>query len=92
MEVGRSVSFWMARPGAVDLWTYDVVARETLQLPELGAIEAFHLKPRPIANPRGNITAEMWFAPSLQYLPVRIRVKMGDEAHLDLMVLKIEQR
>ncbi|ROZ79626.1 DUF3108 domain-containing protein [Ramlibacter sp. WS9] len=92
LEVGRSVSFWMARPGAVDLWTYDVVARETLQLPELGPIEAFHLKPRPIANPRGNITAEMWFAPSLQYLPVRIRVKMGDEAHLDLMVLKIEQR
>ena len=92
LEVGRSVSFWMARPGAVDLWTYDVVAREVLQLPELGAIEAFHLKPRPIANPRGNITAEMWFAPSLQYLPVRIRVKMGDEAHLDLMVLKIDQR
>ncbi len=92
LEVGRSVSFWMARPGAVDLWTYDVVGRETLQLGELGAIEAFHLKPRPIANPRGNITAEMWFAPSLQYLPVRIRVKMGDEAHLDLMVLKIEQR
>lgn len=92
LEVGRSVSFWMARPGAVDLWTYDVVARETLQLPELGPIEAFHLKPRPIANPRGNITAEMWFAPSLQYLPVRIRVRMGDEAHLDLTVLKIEQR
>jgi hypothetical protein len=92
LEVGRSVSFWMARPGAVDWWTYDIVNREILQTPELGAIEAFHLKPRPIANPRGNITAEMWFAPSLQYLPVRIRVKMGDEAHLDLMVLKIEQR
>ena len=92
LEVGRSVSFWMARPGAMDLWTYDVVAREVLQLPELGATEAFHLKPRPIANPRGNITAEMWFAPSLQYLPVRIRVQMGNEAHLDLMVVNIEQR
>ena len=64
LEVGRSVSFWMARPGGVDLWTYDIVDREMLQTPQLGAVDAFHLKPRPIANPRGNITAEMWFAPT----------------------------
>ena len=92
LEVGRSVSFWMARPGGVDLWTYDIVGKETLETPELGSFEAFHLKPRPIANPRGNITAEMWFAPSLQYLPVRIRVSMGEATFVDLMVVKIEQR
>nr|MBA3774346.1 DUF3108 domain-containing protein [Ramlibacter sp.] len=91
LEVGRSVSFWMARPGAVDLWTYDIVGKETFQTPELGSFDAFHLKPRPIASPRGNITAEMWFAPSLQYLPVRIRVNMGD-TYVDLMVTRIEQR
>lgn len=90
-EVGRSVMLWMARPGAVDLWTYDIVGKDLLQSPEFGAFEAFHLKPRPIANPRGNITAEMWFAPTLQYLPARIRVNMGD-AYVDLMVVKIEQR
>jgi hypothetical protein len=92
LEVGRTVSFWMARPGAVDYWTYDIVERELLQTPNLGVIEAWRLKPRPIANPRGNITAEMWFAPSLQYLPVRIRVSMGNEAHVDLLVDRIEQR
>lgn len=91
LEVGRSVSFWLARPGGVDYWTYDIVKKEVLQTPQLGAVEAFHLKPRPLANPRGNITAEMWFAPSLQYLPVRIRVVAGD-ASLDLFVEKIEQR
>ena len=91
LEVGRSVSFWMARPGGVDFWTYDVTDKEVLQTPLLDAIEAFHLKPRPQANARGNITAEMWFAPSLQYLPVRIRVNSGD-ASLDLIVDKIEQR
>lgn len=91
LEVGRSVSFWMARPGGIDRWTYDIVDREILHTPELGAVEAFHLKPRPIANPRGNITAEMWFAPSLQYLPVRIRVSMGD-TYVDLIVDRIEQR
>ncbi len=92
LEVGRSVSFWMARPGGVDLWTYDIVDRETLQTGNLGAVEAFHLKPRGIVNPRGNITAEMWFAPSLQYLPVRIRVTMGEGTYVDLMVDRIEQR
>jgi len=92
LEVGRSVTFWLARPGGVDLWTYDIVGRETLQSPELGGIDAFHLKPRRITNPRGNITAEIWFAPSVQYLPVRIRVAMGDATWVDLMVDKIEQR
>lgn len=92
LEVGRSVSFPMARPGAVDHWTYDVVASELLATPLLGEVEAFHLKPRPIANPRGTITAEMWFAPSLQHLPVRIKVLLGDGAYVDLVVETIEQR
>ena len=91
LQVGRSVSFWMARPGGVDFWTYDITDKEMLQTPQLGAVEAFHLKPRPLVDPRGNITAEMWFAPSLQYLPVRIRVTTGD-AHVDLFVETIEQR
>jgi hypothetical protein len=92
LEVGRTVDVWLARPGGVERWTYDVAARETLQTPHLGEIEAYHLKPRPLANPRGNVTAEMWFAPTLQYLPVRIRVSMGDTAHADLLVERIEQR
>jgi hypothetical protein len=92
LEVGRSVAVWLARPGGVDRWVYDVVARDAIAVPRMGQVEAFHLRPRMIANPRGNITAEMWFAPSLQYLPVRIKVLMGDEAWLDLVVEKIEQR
>lgn len=92
LEVGRAVSVWLARPGGVDRWTYDVVAVDVLDTPSFGKVEAFHLKPRPLNVTRGNITAEMWFAPSLQYLPVRIKVLMGDEAHLDLMVDFIEQK
>ena len=91
LEVGRSVSLWMARPGAVDLWTYDIVERERL-VTRLGEIEAFHLKPRALASPHGNIYMDMWFAPSLQYLPVRVRVGMGDEATVDLLVEGIDQR
>jgi hypothetical protein len=92
LEVGRSVSFWMARPGGLDLWTYDIVGEDVLQMPELGAVRAFHLIPRPIVNPRGNITAEIWFAPSLQYLPVRIRVSLNETTFVDLLVENIQQR
>nr|WP_236599996.1 DUF3108 domain-containing protein [Ramlibacter alkalitolerans] len=92
LAVGRTVKMWLARPGGVDEWTYDVTEREVLSLPLMGDVETFHLKPRALVNPRGNITAEMWFAPSLQYLPVKIKVIMGTEAWLDLVVDRIEQR
>lgn len=92
LVVGRQVSLWLARPGGLDLWTYDIVGRERLRTPRYGEVEAFRLTPRPLANPRGNVTAEIWFAPTLQYLPVRIRVSMGEEAWVDLLVETIEQR
>jgi hypothetical protein len=91
LEVGGSVTFWMVRPGGLDQWTYDIVDKEMLRTPRLGEVEAFHLKPRPVPNARGSILAEMWFAPALQYLPVRIRVTSGD-AWVDLVVDTIEQR
>ena len=92
LEVGNRVSFWMARPGGVDEWTYDIAEKVMLDMPPLGTVEAWHLKPRPLANPRGTITAEMWFAPSLQYLPVRIRINMDAATYIDLLVEKIEQK
>ena len=64
LEVGRSVTLWLARPGGVDEWVYEIVGRESLVTPKFGTVEAFHLKPRPIAKPRGNINVEMWFAPA----------------------------
>jgi Protein of unknown function (DUF3108) len=92
LEVGHPVTVWLARPGGVDLWTYDVTERVTLATPALGPVDAFHLKPRPLAQPRGPITAEIWFAPGLQYLPVRIRIQLTGDSFIDLLVDKIEQR
>ena len=89
---GGQVNFWLARPGGVDEWTYDVVGEETLHLPRLGPVQAVHLKPRPLNKPRGPIMAEIWFAPSLQYLPVRIRITQGADTFVDLMVDTIDQR
>ncbi len=91
LTAGTVVRLWLARPGGMDEWTYDVLGPVTLQTPELGSVEAYHLKPRPLANPRGPIIAEMWFAPSLQHLPVRVRVGLGGDNFVDLMVQRIEQ-
>jgi hypothetical protein len=76
----------------VDEWTYDVVGEDTLHLPRLGAVPALHLKPRPLDKPRGPISAEIWFAPTLQYLPVRIRLTQGPDTWMDLVVETIEQQ
>lgn len=91
LAVGTPVSLWLARPREMNLWTYDVVALETLELPEWGSVPAYHLQPRPVANPRGVVQAELWFAPSLQYLPVRIRINLGGDNYADLVVNRIEQ-
>ena len=91
LQTGSPISVWLARPQGMALWTYDVVEEEMLQTPELGLVPAFHLRPRPIANPTGVISAEIWFAPSLQYLPVRVRIALGDGDFVDLLVERIEQ-
>lgn len=91
LVIGTPVQVWLARPQGMALWTYDVVEEETLITDEFGSVKAFHLTPRPIANPGGQITAEIWFAPSLRYLPVRIRISLGDGNFVDLLVERIEQ-
>ncbi len=91
LKVGGEVMVWLARPQGLALWTYDVVEEEILQTSELGAVPAYHLRPRPITNPTGVISAELWFAPSLQYLPVRVRIALGADNFVDLLVERVEQ-
>ena len=92
LEPGAQIDFSMARPGGIDDWTYDVIGAETLHLPRLGPVLTYHLKPRPLSKPRGPISAEIWYAPSLQYLPVRIRITQGSDAYIELLVDTIEQQ
>jgi hypothetical protein len=91
LEIGGTTSVWLARPGGVDLWTYDIVGVDRLDTPRFGALDAYHLKPRPVHDARGDIYAEIWIAPTLQYLPVRIRITQGNR-FVDILVDHIEQR
>lgn len=98
---GGSVHLWLARPTGVDEWAYDLVGEETVYLPRLGAVPAIHLKPRRLNDANGNtnsdannsaIKAEIWLAPSLQYLPVRILLTQGADTSVDLLADTIEQK
>jgi hypothetical protein len=91
LKVGAQVKIWLARPRGMDEWTYDVTGEEMLKTPLYGTVQTFRLQPRPIARPRGPIKAEIWFAPSLQYLPVRVRISGARDSFLDLMVERIDQ-
>jgi Protein of unknown function (DUF3108) len=86
LEVGQVIRYQMVRPEGVDEWVYDVVSEDTLDTPRLGPVRAFHLKPRPLARPRGPVTMEMWYAPSLDYLPARIKIFRGAGSYVDLVI------
>ena len=86
LQVGKSVSLPLALNRRVDVWTFDIVGQETLVLP-FGAVNTFHVKPRREAG-SGVMTAEVWFAPSLQTLPVRILVRQDADSWIDLTLDK----
>ena len=85
LAVGNTIEVPLALPASVDRWVYDVVGTETLHAP-FGAVETFHLKPRREARAGGDMTAEIWFAPALEYLPVRIRIHQDAETFVDMTI------
>ena len=74
LTVGGTLSMPLAWTKKQDTVVYDVEAQEVLDTP-LGKIDTFRLKPRPLAGQkekdkeREEVLAEIWIAPSLQYLP-----------------------
>jgi hypothetical protein len=86
LRVGNTIEMPLALPRRVDRWNYDVVGEERLSTP-VGAVDTFHLKPRRADDrPRGELSAEVWFAPTLQYLPVRIRIQQDADTFIDLVM------
>jgi hypothetical protein len=81
LQVGRSIEVPLMINRRLDRWVYDVIEQETLRL-SFGEVPTFHVKPRRVRP--GALSVEMWFAPSLQYLPVRIMVRQNESNHMDL--------
>jgi Protein of unknown function (DUF3108) len=87
LRAGGTVDIPLALPHKVDVWTYDVIGEEVLDTP-FGPLPSIHLKPRRAPLKAGELSAEIWFAPQLRYLPVRIRIEQDADNYLDLMISK----
>ncbi|MES2958659.1 MAG: DUF3108 domain-containing protein [Pseudomonadota bacterium] len=86
LRTGNTVTIPLALPRRVGRWVYDVLGQERLRTP-IGELDTFHLKPRLGERRPGNeLSAEVWFAPTLQYLPVRIRIQQDADTFIDLLL------
>ncbi|MEY2685815.1 MAG: hypothetical protein RL375_13 [Pseudomonadota bacterium] len=81
---GASVDFALALPHRIDRWTYDMIGTETLVTPA-GSLATLHVRPRRRAA-EGDLTVQMWLAPSLQMLPARIRIEQDASVWADLLL------
>ncbi len=86
LQVGKTVELPLVLNRRFYRWTYEVDQQETLYLP-FGPVATYHVKARRQAE-RGDLTPEMWFAPSLQYLPVRILLRQDESTFIDLTLNK----
>ncbi|MFM2073863.1 MAG: hypothetical protein RJB34_168 [Pseudomonadota bacterium] len=80
LETGQSVEVPVASSREVALWRWTVGEMLTLDLPQ-GSVLARHLT-RAALDERDQ-TIELWMAPSLQYLPARIRISQSNGDWLD---------
>lgn len=94
LKAGTLFDFWLGRPEAIYRWQYSISGPMLLALPQYGDVVVHHVKPTPLSlKGRGNrgYVVEMWYAPEMQYLPVRIKLNMGREGYIDLMLRSVEQ-
>ncbi|MDY0744293.1 DUF3108 domain-containing protein [Paucibacter sp. R3-3] len=82
MRPGLVVELPLALPRRQYWWAYRVLGEEVLDTP-LGPLSAWHLQPT--RGPGGgDLVAEVWLAPSLQYLPVRLLIREDAQNFVDL--------
>ena len=91
LRAGQSVTLPLALPRNLERWVYDVLGAQTLSTPA-GDVETYHVKPRRPPRAGNDLTAEIWVAPSLQYLPVRIVIRQDAETFLDLLISRLPQQ
>ena len=89
VQAGTVVEIPLALPRRLYAWRYTVQGQELLYTP-MGEIWAWHLTPSRADNAplNGDLLADVWLAPTLQYLPVRILIRQDAQTYVDLMLAK----
>ena len=90
LRVGQSVEIALALPRRVGRWTYDVVDEEVLYT-AFGPLPSVHVQPRADSVQPGELSAQIWFAPQLRYLPVRLRIQQDPQTYVDLVIDKLPE-
>ncbi|MEI7785463.1 MAG: DUF3108 domain-containing protein [Betaproteobacteria bacterium] len=85
---GATLSILTASSRNVEPWDFTVMGSESLSLP-IGTQTALRLKREP-RHPYDQ-TIEIWFAPALGYLPVRILLNQGNGDLVDQRLASIER-
>ncbi|MBA4344724.1 MAG: hypothetical protein C0423_21495 [Methylibium sp.] len=87
LQAGRIVEMPLALPRKLYAWRYQVVGEETLDTP-IGRLDTWHLRPLLEAGDKlgRDLKAEVWLAPTLQFLPVRLRIAQDENTFVDLML------
>ncbi len=73
--IGQTIEMQVAGTGDADIWRFEVGDEVTLSLPA-GEVRARLLRRLP--RKEFDSTVEMWLAPELQHLPVRLRVTQAN--------------
>lgn len=82
---GTRIDLVLALPSRMQRWSYRVGQMERVETAQ-GPVEALHVAP--LTSGRGVLSAEVWYAPSWQWLPVRMKMKHDDETWVDLQLVR----
>jgi hypothetical protein len=88
LQAGRVVQFPLVLPRRQYAWAYEVLGEEVLATP-MGPVASWHIRPTAATRAlvdAGDLVAEVWLAPSLQYLPVRLVIRQDEQTYIDMML------
>ncbi len=91
LKVGQRIEFPLALTTKIDLWTYEVIGKVLLNT-VVGPVETFHLRPQRQRPSSRNLVADVWFAPSLQYLPIRMLIRQDEETYVDMTIERLPEQ
>lgn len=83
VQAGQRIELPIASARKIEVIAYDVLGEEVLDTP-IGAVPTVHVRPRRLVEDNNNLSLELWFAPGLQYLPVRMMLRQGDANFMEL--------
>ncbi|MGL4666553.1 MAG: DUF3108 domain-containing protein [Saezia sp.] len=87
LKAGQQLTFPIARMGSVKEWSFSVLGMETVKI-KSESYEAWRIK---WVSPKGDdaTTTEMWLAPRLSYMPVKLSYWSEDGSNLDILLTRI---